>query len=42
MSDSILSLLLPDVKELPSDPEWEAVEVRIAALTSEHVAPFEE
>ena len=35
-------LLLPDVKELPSDPAWEKIESRIVAHASRKVAPFEE
>jgi len=30
------------VKELPHDPEWEAVETRLTAHSNRKVAPFEE
>ena len=35
-------MLLPDVKELPSDPAWEKTESRMVAHTNRKVAPFEE
>ena len=34
--------LLPDIKELPSDPEWDAIEQKIVAHISKQVIPFEE
>ena len=40
--DTGLPPLLPDILELPLDPEWEATEVRIASHTANHLAPFEE
>ena len=33
---------IPIVKELPNDPEWEAVEARLTAYSNRKVAPFEE
>lgn len=41
-SNPLVVMLLPDVKKLPRDPEWEALEGRIVAHTSKHVASFEE
>ena len=35
-------MLLPDVKRLPDDPEWEAVEAKLAKHASKHLPPFEE
>jgi len=35
-------VLLPDIKKLPRDPEWEAVEERIAAHSVKNLPPFEE
>jgi hypothetical protein len=35
-------LLLPDIKQLPPDPEWQETESRIVAHNSQSVAPFEE
>lgn len=35
-------LLLPDVKELPRDPEWEKIEHRIVKHNNKKVTPFEE
>ena len=35
-------VLLPDVKELASDTEWEKVESRIVRHSSKNVTPFEE
>jgi hypothetical protein len=34
-------LLLPDVKQLPDDPEWEKVEAAFAADAIKGLAPFE-
>ena len=33
---------IPIIKELPSDPEWEAVEAKFTAHCNRKVAPFEE
>ena len=33
---------IPVIKELPHDPEWEAVETRLTAHSNRKVAPFEE
>ena len=41
-SKTRLVMLLPDVKHLPDDPEWEAVERRLAQHASKHLPPFEE
>ncbi len=35
-------LLLPDVKELPDDPEWEKIETQIVAHNNRKVTPFKE
>ncbi len=35
-------MLLPDVKKLAADAEWQAVESRIVAHARKHSAPFEE
>ncbi|MDD5141432.1 MAG: hypothetical protein PHY43_14375 [Verrucomicrobiales bacterium] len=35
-------MLLPDVKELPDDAEWEKVEARMARHFSRNLPPFEE
>ena len=35
-------VLLPDIKKLPQDPEWEALEVRFVAHTNKNRRPFEE
>ena len=34
-------LLLPDLKQLPDDPEWEKVEAAFAADAIKGLAPFE-
>lgn len=41
-SSGRMVMLLPDVKHLPDDPEWEAVEHRITKHSSQNRAPFEE
>lgn len=33
---------LPRIEDLPSDPEWEATEAKIARYCIRHVPPFEE
>lgn len=33
---------IPVIKELPRDPEWEAVEARLTAHSNRKVEPFEE
>ncbi len=35
-------MLLPDVKTLPDDPEWQAIESRMVAHSNKNLAPFEE
>jgi hypothetical protein len=35
------AVLLPDVKQLPHDPEWEKIESRIAAQAGKNIPPFE-
>ncbi len=35
-------MLLPDVKQLPRDPEWEAVEHRMVKHAAKKVTQFEE
>lgn len=37
-----LVLLLPDIKHLPPDPEWQETESRIVAHHARTIAPFEE
>ena len=37
-----LVALLPDIQQLPADPEWQETESRIVAHTSQTLAPFEE
>jgi len=34
--------LLPDIKKIPRDKEWEAVELRIAEHITKNPPPFEE
>jgi hypothetical protein len=38
----LLVVALPSIKELPSDPEWEAIERRIVKRTNKKLPPFEE
>jgi hypothetical protein len=35
-------VLLPDLQQLPRDPEWQATESRIVAQHGHTIAPFEE
>ena len=35
-------MLLPDVKHLSPDPEWESLESRIVARNNQNVTPFED
>ena len=35
-------MLLPDVKQLPEDGDWQATESRMVAHSSKKIAPFEE
>jgi hypothetical protein len=39
---NVIMVAIPIVKELPNDPEWEAVEARLTAHSNRKVAPFEE
>lgn len=41
-SHSRMVMLLPDVKKLAVDTEWQAVESRIVAHTNQQITPFEE
>jgi hypothetical protein len=38
---TLTAVLLPDVKVLPPDPDWEKIESRIAAQASKSIPPFE-
>lgn len=40
-STARMVMLLPDVKTLPADREWEEIEHRIVKHTSKKVTPFE-
>jgi hypothetical protein len=37
-----LVMLLPDVKRLPTDADWQATESRIVAHNTQNIAPFDE
>lgn len=37
-----MAVLLPDVKHLPDDPEWEKIEAKMAEYTFKNLPPFEE
>ena len=39
---NVIMVAIPIVKDLPSDPEWEAVEAKLTAHCNRKVAPFEE
>jgi hypothetical protein len=39
---NVIMVAIPIVKELPSDPEWEAVETKLTAHCNRKVAPIEE
>jgi len=41
-SKNCVMIAVPVIKALKSDPEWEAVESRMAAHHKRHIAPFEE
>ncbi len=41
-SKARMVLLLPDVKQLPDDPEWDKLEARMAAHSFKNLPPFEE
>jgi hypothetical protein len=38
----LVHVALPIIKELPHDPEWEAIELRIAKHNIRKLPPFEE
>jgi hypothetical protein len=37
----LMVMLLPDVKKLPDDPEWEKTESAFVAASNQGLAPFE-
>jgi hypothetical protein len=39
---NVVMVAIPIIKELPSDPDWEAVEAKLTAHCNRKVAPFEE
>jgi hypothetical protein len=39
---ALMVMLLPDVKTLPDDPEWEKIEHAMVKHTAKKRAPFEE
>jgi hypothetical protein len=39
---NIVMVAIPIIKELPSDPEWEAVEAKLTARSNRKIAPIEE
>jgi hypothetical protein len=39
---NVIMAAVPVIKELPADPEWEAVEARLTTHGNRKVAPFEE
>lgn len=41
-SKNYVMIAVPVINVLKSDPEWEAVESRMAAHHKRHIAPFEE
>jgi hypothetical protein len=41
-SKARMVLLLPDVKQLPDDPEWDKIEARMAKHHFKNLPPFEE
>ena len=40
--NEIVAVQPPDIKKLPRDPEWEALEVRLVAHTNKKLPPFED
>lgn len=39
---NVIMVAIPIIKELPSDPEWEAVEAKLTAHCNRTVAPIDE
>ena len=39
---NIVMVAIPIIKELPADPEWEAIEAKITTHCNRKIAPFEE
>ena len=39
---NFVMVAIPVIKELPADPEWEAVEAKLTAHSNRKVAPVEE
>jgi hypothetical protein len=40
-SKALMVMLLPDVQQLPDDPEWDKIEARMAAHNFKNLPPFE-
>jgi hypothetical protein len=40
--ENVVMVAIPIIKELRSDPEWEAVEAKLTARSNRKIAPFEE
>ena len=41
-NEDVVVVALPRIQELPSDPEWEAIERRIVKQTNKKLPPMEE
>jgi hypothetical protein len=41
-SKALMVMLLPDVQQLPDDPEWQKIESRMVKHNNQKLAPFEE
>ena len=41
-NEDVIIVALPKIHELPSDPEWEAIEKRIVKHTTKNLPPFDE
>jgi len=41
-SKARMVMLLPDVQQLPDDPEWDKIEAAFTAASNKGLAPFEE
>jgi hypothetical protein len=40
--NNVIMVAIPIIKELPSDPEWAAVEAKLTARSNRKIAPIEE
>lgn len=41
-NSELVVVALPTIKDLPSDPEWEAIEMRMVKRNNRKLPPFEE